>query len=412
MAARIESQAEPIPGYRLIERLGSGGFGEVWKVEAPGGIFKAIKIVFGDITSKDADANRFAEQELKALKRVKQVRHPYLLALDRYDIVDGRLMITMELADCNLWEKFREYRKLGQPGIPREVLLGYMAEAAEVLDLMNDQFQLQHLDIKPQNLFLLYNHVKVADFGQVKDLEGVVASVTGGITPVYAAPETFDGFVSRFCDQYSLAIVYQELLTGHRPFDGQSMQQLLMQHLQAAPNLGYSPPADRPALAKALAKKPEDRFPSVMALVKALRDGLPVTPPAYHLPSPANLHAQASGRIEVHPTPNPAVVPSPLPPPPANFAPPSPPPPAYPSQYPPAPAGPPGYTPGFPPDQTPTPRGMETHVPFRPAPPEVVGPGPIRPAVVIGLGYTGLRVVQRLRRQITERYGPADKTPA
>ena len=171
---------------------------------------------------------------------VKQVRHPYLLALDRYDIVDGRLMIVMELADCNLWDRFRECRDKGLVGIPRDELMLYMSETAEVLDLMNDQFQLQHLDIKPQNLFLLYNHVKVADFGQVKDLQGVMASVTGGITPVYAAPETFDGIITRFCDQYSLACVYQELLTGQRPFDGSSMSQLLMQHLKLPPNLDPS----------------------------------------------------------------------------------------------------------------------------------------------------------------------------
>ena len=89
MSVRIESQAEPIPGYKLLDRLGSGGFGEVWKCEAPGGINKAVKVIFGDLRSQDNDLIRYAEQELKALKRVKQVRHPYLLALDRYDIVDG-----------------------------------------------------------------------------------------------------------------------------------------------------------------------------------------------------------------------------------------------------------------------------------------------------------------------------------
>src|SRR5436190_17339089 len=241
MAVRIEPHSEPIPGYKLLDRLGSGGFGEVWKAEAPGGIFKAIKIIHGDLLSKDNDLVRYAEQELKALKRAKQVRHPYLLALDRYDIIDGRLLITMELADCNLWDRFREYRDRGLPGIPRDELLLYMSETAEVLDLFNDQFQLQHLDIKPQNLFLLHNHVKVADFGQVKDLQGLIAQVTGGITPVYAAPETFDGLITRFCDQYSLACVYQELLTGIRPFDGSSMSQLLMQHLNLPPNLDPGP---------------------------------------------------------------------------------------------------------------------------------------------------------------------------
>src|SRR5436309_2518695 len=285
---RIEPHAEPIPGYRLIDRLGSGGFGEVWKAEAPGGIFKAVKVIHGDLRSKDNDLIRYAEQELKALKRVKTVRHPYLLVLDRYDIVDGRLMIVMELADCNLWDRFRECRQQGLPGIPRDELMLYMAETAEVLDLMNDQFQLQHLDIKPQNLFLLYNHVKVADFGQVKDLQGLMADVTGGITPVYAAPETFDGIVSRFCDQYSLACVYQELLTGQRPFDGCSMSQLLMQHLQLPPNLDPSPACDRPALTRALAKKPEERWPNVASFVRALRDAGATPPPG-----------SVSGRVEM-----------------------------------------------------------------------------------------------------------------
>jgi serine/threonine protein kinase len=78
MSLRIASQAEPIPGYKLIERLGGGGFGEVWKAMAPGGLLKAIKFVYGDLTSSDEEGQR-AEQELKALSRVKSVRHPYIL---------------------------------------------------------------------------------------------------------------------------------------------------------------------------------------------------------------------------------------------------------------------------------------------------------------------------------------------
>src|SRR2546421_551860 len=180
MSFRLESRAEPIPGYRLIERIGGGGFGEVWKAEAPGGLLKAIKFVFGDLEEASEDGVR-AEQELKALSRVKTVRHPYLLSLERYDIIDGQLIIVMELADRTLWDRFRECRNQGLPGIPREELLRYVRETAEALDLMNIQFQLQHLDIKPQNLFLVFNHVKVADFGLVKDLGNMAAAtVTGG----------------------------------------------------------------------------------------------------------------------------------------------------------------------------------------------------------------------------------------
>jgi eukaryotic-like serine/threonine-protein kinase len=273
MAFRIEPHAEPIPGYKLIERLGGGGFGEVWKAEAPGGLKKAIKFVYGDLQSQDdTDGNR-AEQELKALSRVKSVHHPYILSLERYDIINGQLVIVMELADRTLWDRFKECRSQGLPGLPRTELLEYMRETAEALDLMNQQFQLQHLDIKPQNLFLVFNHIKVADFGLVKDLGTMAAAtVTGGVTPVYAAPETFDGWLSRFSDQYSLAIVYQELLTGQRPFTGSTVRQLVMQHLQGEPDLTMLPVADRPAVSRALAKNPEERFPTCVEFIQALRN--------------------------------------------------------------------------------------------------------------------------------------------
>src|SRR5438046_3953778 len=155
MAVRIESQAEPITGYRLIERLGGGGFGEVWKAEAPGGLLKAIKFVHGTLHGA-TETEGAVHQELKSLNRVKTVRHPYILSLERYDIIDGQLLIVMELADRNLWDRFKECRSQGLQGIPRAELLGIMEESAEALDLMNNQYGLQHLDIKPQNIFLVY----------------------------------------------------------------------------------------------------------------------------------------------------------------------------------------------------------------------------------------------------------------
>src|SRR5438270_4497795 len=142
-----EPDEEPIPGYRLIEPLGSGGFGEAWKCEAPGGLFKAIKFVFGNLNSLDVDGAR-AEQELNALNRVKEVRHPFVLSMDRIEVVGGELVIVMELADRSLHDAFQECLSAGLIGIPRDTLLCYVRDAAEALDHMNEQHNLQHLDIK------------------------------------------------------------------------------------------------------------------------------------------------------------------------------------------------------------------------------------------------------------------------
>jgi hypothetical protein len=376
MAIRIEPQSEPIPGYKLLERLGGGGFGEVWKVEAPGGLLKAIKIVHGDMETAGGESQK-ADQELKALRRVITVRHPYILSLERFDIVDGRLLIVMELADRNLADRAKSYRTQGLSGIPREELLNYMEETAEALDLMNVEYQLQHLDVKPQNLFLVHNHIKVADFGLVKDLQDrMAATITGGVTPVYAAPETFDGWVSRYCDQYSLGIVYQELLTGQRPFSATNVHQLVMQHVQGKPNLESLPPEDREIIARALAKNPDDRFPSCMDLVRALRgqtaivQGASAREPAAevsHAPSPAEgggfsttMAAPQRGKFvpEDHvPAAEPASPPSP------------------------------------------------------PATAEIHSDGDLVPALVIGLGHLGLVGLNALAQQFRARFGSTDALP-
>lgn len=264
MPLQAITSAEPIPGYRIRERIGAGGYGEVWTADAPGGLVKAIKFVYGFLNEDRAT------RELKALNRIKSVRHPFLVSLERIEVVDGQLLIVTELAEASLKERFEECRASGLPGIPRDELMRYMRDTADVLDFMNEEHSLQHLDIKPENLLMLAGRVKVADFGLVKDIHDATASLMGGLTPLYAPPEVFDGRPSRRSDQYSLAIVYQEMLTGELPFPGTTAMQLARQHLHARPRLSSLEQYDQEIVARALSKAPADRFSNCREMIEAL----------------------------------------------------------------------------------------------------------------------------------------------
>ena len=259
----LESEKE-ILGYRLLERIGSGGFGEVWSAVAPGGLKKALKVVYG------FHDGRRAQAELKSLDRVKELRHPFLLSLERIEIHDDQLIVVSELADQCLADRFNECVIGGSPGVPREELIRYIQNAAEALDYLSTEHNLQHLDVKPENLLIVGSHIKVADFGLIKDLRNASQSLMSGMTPAYASPEMFDGRPVSSSDQYSLAIVYQEMLTGVRPFAGSTPAQLAAQHMNGKPNLASLPKSDQPTIAKALSKDPELRFASCRQMVEEL----------------------------------------------------------------------------------------------------------------------------------------------
>lgn len=254
-----------IPGYEFIERLGSGGYGEVWRAEVPGGLQKAVKLVFGRCDQQRAASER------RAMERIKALRHPFLLSLERIEIFDNRLVIVTELAEGSLRDRFQHYREEGLPGVPREELLGYLSDAADALDFICREHELQHLDVKPENLLIVGGHVKLADFGLVKELYTTQASIIGGMTPTYAAPELFQGRATNSSDQYSLAILYQELLTGTTPFPGKTAAELTLQHLNELPNLDALSEGERFVVSQALSKEPEHRFASCKDFLAALR---------------------------------------------------------------------------------------------------------------------------------------------
>ena len=259
-----ERHAEPLPGYRLLEPLGRGTLGEVWKCEARGGLYKAIKFVPRRLLGGPAGDG--GEPPLEALQRVKAIRHPGLLFLERVKVVGEDLVLVMELAEKNLHDVLVRWQAAGQRGVPREALLAYLRDAAGALDVLNEQHGVQHLGLKPHNLLVNGDRVKVSDAG----LAGLLAGrrSAADLSP-YAAPELRLGIRSRTSDQYSLALIYRELLTGETDPDAAGLTD-----------------GDRAALARALASDPEGRFPSCAEFVRELAKSGTGTPvPGSRLPT-------------------------------------------------------------------------------------------------------------------------------
>jgi formylglycine-generating enzyme required for sulfatase activity/serine/threonine protein kinase len=267
----------PVPDYELVQLLGRGGFGEVWKAKGPGGFAVAMKFV--------RLGNKAGAVELRSLDLMKDIRHANLLGVFGAWQQQDLLIIAMELADRSLLDRLQEVREQGLPGIPLDELLEYMREAVKGIDHLNTQ-DIQHRDIKPHNLLLVGGSVKVADFGLAKLLERSITSNSGAMSPAYAAPEFLRGQTSNQSDQYALAVAYCELRGGRLPFEGNYIQ-VMAGHATQPPDLTMLPEAERPAVARALAKQPHERWPSCRAFVDALAtDATRLVVPAPVRPAP------------------------------------------------------------------------------------------------------------------------------
>ncbi len=272
LSDELQPGAEPVPGYRLVARLGSGSYGEVWKALAPGEFAVALKFV-----SLSTDAS---STELRGLEIIKTLRHPNLLSLVGSWQTSRHLVIAMELADRTLWDRFQEAAAQGHSCIPRNELWEYLYEAAKGIDFLNEPRQqidgqsrrgVQHRDIKPQNILLVGNGVKVGDFGLVQLLEDTAGDHSGGLTPRYAAPEFFEGHTFPQSDQYSLAVTYCHLRGGRLPFDGSNLSEFMYAHLNNPPDLSMLPHEEHSIVARALAKNPAKRWPNCLAFAVALK---------------------------------------------------------------------------------------------------------------------------------------------
>jgi serine/threonine protein kinase/regulator of sirC expression with transglutaminase-like and TPR domain len=257
---------EPIPGYHLQERLGQGGFGEVWKAVGPGGFAVALKFVPLD--------SQLGAKELQSLELLKSLHHPNLVATFGSWNVGRFLVVAMELAEGTLEDRLQQAKKEGLGGVPKDELFRYMQDAASGIDYLNQPecragdgsgTAIQHRDIKPRNLLVVGGRAKLGDFGLLRILKNTVTQHTGLMTPAYAPPEFAMGHTARASDQYSLAITYYELRTGAHPF-GRSGSSIVHRE----PEISLLPAAECQILSRALHRDPAARWPSCGDFVAAL----------------------------------------------------------------------------------------------------------------------------------------------
>lgn len=204
-----------LTGYRLKRLVGEGSFGHVWETDGPDGEPLALKFV-------RCGSDSAAPQEVRNILNVRVLEHTHLIRVDRVWADRGYIVIVMELADGCLQELLAICRRDYRTPVPPDHVCYYLSQAADALDFLNaaqhrvggNLVGIQHCDVKPSNLLLCGDTVKVSDFG----LSGTLSAAEGmhrpAGSPAYAAPEVFRGQLTRWSDQFALAITYCELRGG------------------------------------------------------------------------------------------------------------------------------------------------------------------------------------------------------
>jgi hypothetical protein len=255
------SGSRPLEGYTIKRGVGRGGFGEVYFATSDAGKEVALKLI-----------RRNLDVELRGVSQCLNLKHPNLIAL--YDIRTdemGDQWVVMEYVSGESLEDVIEHNP---NGLPIEQALYWMRGLCAGVAYLHDH-GIVHRDLKPGNIFSDEGTVKIGDYGLAKFIScsrrsGQTESVG---TVHYMAPEIANGRYGREIDTYALGIILFEMLTGHVPFEGESVGEVLMKHLTAEPDLSVLQEPYRDIVKRALAKDPNVRIKSVSELVALLPGG-------------------------------------------------------------------------------------------------------------------------------------------
>jgi serine/threonine protein kinase len=265
-------------GYTIERQLGSGGMGEVYLAQHPRLPRRdALKVLRSDISSDRDYMERFNREADLASK----LWHPHIVGIHDRGKYRGRLWISMDFVDgIDAARLLQEH----PAGMPTQTELNIVKAAAAALDYAHGM-SLLHRDVKPANILVAdvdhgERRVLLADFGVARDLADTASgsltatNMTVG-TAAYAAPEQLMGLdVDGRADQYSLAATAYHLLTGEQLFSHSNPAVVIGKHLNSdPPMISHARPdlgSFDEALARALAKAPNERFATCAEFAHAL----------------------------------------------------------------------------------------------------------------------------------------------
>jgi serine/threonine-protein kinase len=274
---------EPQPGappsrYRLVKSLGRGAMGEVTlMVDTKLDRKVAIKMIRPDVDMSSKQTIEMRHRFVREAKTAGKLTHPNIVTIyDSFEGADGVAYIVMEYVLGDTLKNYMTKVPLTVPQIKHVVM-----NVANGLQFAHDN-GVFHRDVKPDNIMISPKTgvVKVMDFGIARLVESNMTA-TGSVlgTPAYMSPEQVTGRkIDGRSDVFSLGVVLFELLVGRRPFTGSTPTSVMFAVVQNETPIPSSLGVERqvnpnwdPVVAKALAKKPEDRYQAVRQLGEAVR---------------------------------------------------------------------------------------------------------------------------------------------